>query len=55
MVGTEQPYIRKLTHLAQAAAEIDRGLEFVSSVSRLIVSPEIEGCNIALDGRVSES
>lgn len=42
-VAAEQPYIRKLTHLAQAAAERGRGLEFVSSVSKLIFSPAIDG------------
>ncbi len=42
-VAAEQPYIRHLTHLAQAAAERNRGLEFVVAVSATLFNPEIEG------------
>ncbi|MBT6431242.1 MAG: 2-hydroxychromene-2-carboxylate isomerase, partial [Rhodospirillaceae bacterium] len=42
-VADEQPYIVRLTRLAQIAAERGRGLEFVTSVSALIFSPDIDG------------
>lgn len=39
----EQPYIGRLTHFAQIAAERSRGLEYVCAVSALLYNPEIEG------------
>ncbi|MBV1904429.1 MAG: DsbA family protein [Pseudomonadales bacterium] len=42
-VATEQPYIDRLTSLAQVAAERGLGLEFVISVSAMIFSPDIDG------------
>jgi 2-hydroxychromene-2-carboxylate isomerase len=42
-VSTEQPYIRRLTHLAQLAAEKGRGLEFVVSVSGMLFNPNVNG------------
>lgn len=40
-VAAEQPYIRRLTHLAQLAAEKNRGLEFVTQVSALLYNPDV--------------
>ena len=45
-VAAEQPYIRRLTGLAQLAAEDDKGLEFVAAASALLFIPEINGWNI---------
>ncbi|NKB98768.1 MAG: 2-hydroxychromene-2-carboxylate isomerase [Pseudomonadales bacterium] len=42
-VAAEQPYIRKLTHFAQIAAERGKGLEYVVAVSALLYSPEVDG------------
>lgn len=42
-VPQEQPYIRRLTHLGQAAAERGRGLPFILEVSRLIWGGEVDG------------
>ncbi len=42
-VAAEQPHIGRLTRLAQLAAEQDRGLDFVSAVSALLYSPEVDG------------
>ena len=42
-VAAEQPYIRRLTHLGQAAAEAGRGLPFIVEVSRLIWGGEVQG------------
>lgn len=41
-ISTNQPYIQRLTCLAQVAADKGRGLEFVASVSALLYNPEIE-------------
>jgi 2-hydroxychromene-2-carboxylate isomerase len=38
-----QPYIHRLTRLGCAAAQTDRGLNFLDAVSRLIWSGEIDG------------
>ena len=43
VVSSEQPYIRRLTHLAQVAAEKGRGLDFVIIVSGLLFSPDVDG------------
>src|SRR5262245_36441297 len=42
-VPREQPYIRRLTHLGQAAAERGRGLPFILEVSRLVWGGEVDG------------
>jgi 2-hydroxychromene-2-carboxylate isomerase len=42
-VAPEQPYIRRLTHLGQAAAERGRAMPFIVEVSRLIWGGEVEG------------
>ena len=42
-VAREQPYIRRLTHLGQAAVERGRGLPFIGEVSRLIWGGEVQG------------
>ena len=42
-VSTEQPYIRRLTRLAQVAAEKDQGLDYVIAVSGALFNPEIDG------------
>jgi 2-hydroxychromene-2-carboxylate isomerase len=42
-VPAEQPYIRRLTHLGQAAQERGRGLPFIVEVSRLIWGGEVDG------------
>jgi 2-hydroxychromene-2-carboxylate isomerase len=42
-VPQQQPYIRRLTHLGQAAAERGRGLPFIVEVSRLIWGGEVDG------------
>jgi 2-hydroxychromene-2-carboxylate isomerase len=42
-VSPHQPYIRRLTHLGQAAVERGRGLPFVAEVSRLIWGGEVSG------------
>ena len=39
----DQPYIQRLTHLAQVATEMGRGLPFVAHVSRLIRGSNIDG------------
>lgn len=44
-VAKEQPYIERLTHLAQLAAERHRGLEYVVAVSGLLFHPDTEGWN----------
>ena len=40
VVSKEQPYIRRLTYLAQLAAEKELGLEFVSAVGPLLFNAE---------------
>lgn len=42
-VAKDQPYIRRLTHLGQAAVEAGRGLPFIVEVSRLIWGGEVQG------------
>ena len=42
-VAKDQPHIRRLTHLGQAAAERGRGLPFIREVSHLIWSGETPG------------
>ncbi|MCR5878148.1 2-hydroxychromene-2-carboxylate isomerase [Phenylobacterium sp. J367] len=42
-VAANQPYIRRLTHLGQAAVEAGRGLPFIVEVSRLIWGGEVQG------------
>lgn len=42
-VAREQPHIRRLTHLGQAAVERGRGLAFIVEVSRLIWGGEVAG------------
>lgn len=42
-VAKEQPHIRRLTHLGQAAVERGRGLPFIREVSHLIWSGETPG------------
>lgn len=42
-VAKDQPYIRRLNHLGQAAVERGRGLPFIREVSRLIWSGETPG------------
>jgi 2-hydroxychromene-2-carboxylate isomerase len=44
-VAKDQPYIGRLTHLGQAAAERGRGLEFIAEVSRIIWGGEVDGWN----------
>ena len=44
-VAKDQPHIRRLTHLGQAAAERGRGLPFIREVSHLIWSGETPGWN----------
>ena len=44
-IAAEQPYITRLTHFAQIAAERDKGLEYVVSVSALLFDPNVEGWN----------
>ncbi|MFC3079228.1 2-hydroxychromene-2-carboxylate isomerase [Phenylobacterium terrae] len=44
-VAKDQPYIRRLTHLGQAAVERGRGLAFIQEVSRLIWGGEVQGWN----------
>lgn len=43
VISTEQPYIRRLTRLAQVATEKGRGLDFVTSVSGLLFNPAVDG------------
>jgi 2-hydroxychromene-2-carboxylate isomerase len=38
----EQPYIHRLTHMGVAAAELGRGLPFLTEVSRVIWSGEVD-------------
>lgn len=45
-VSTEQPYIQRLTRLGAAAAEAQKGLEFINHVSRLIWSGEVNGWHL---------
>ena len=42
-VAKDQPHIRRLTHLGQAAAEAGRGLPFICEVSRTIWGGEVVG------------
>jgi len=42
-IAKDQPYIRRLTHLGQAAAERGRGLPFICEVSRTIWGGETPG------------
>jgi 2-hydroxychromene-2-carboxylate isomerase len=42
-VALEQPYIRRLTHLGQAAVERGRGLPFITEVSRVIWGGDVTG------------
>ncbi|MBL8773383.1 MAG: 2-hydroxychromene-2-carboxylate isomerase [Phenylobacterium sp.] len=42
-IPKDQPYIRRLTHLGQAAVERGQGLPFICEVSRLIWSGEVDG------------
>jgi 2-hydroxychromene-2-carboxylate isomerase len=42
-VAKDQPHIRRLTHLGQAAAERRRALPFIVEVSRLIWGGEVQG------------
>src|SRR5262245_21969991 len=42
-VPQQQPYIRRLTHLGQAAAERGHALPFILEVSRLIWGGEVDG------------
>jgi 2-hydroxychromene-2-carboxylate isomerase len=44
-VAKDQPHIRRLTHLGQAAVERGRGLPFIVEVSRLIWGGEVQGWN----------
>ena len=44
-VARDQPHIRRLTHLGQAAVERGRGLPFIREVSHLIWSGETPGWN----------
>lgn len=44
-IAAEQPIIRRLTHLAAAAVEAGRGLEFQDEVMRLIWDGRIDGWN----------
>lgn len=44
-IAKDQPYIRRLTHLGQAAAEAGRGVEFAEEVSRIIWSGQVESWN----------
>ena len=44
-VPAEQPYIRRLTHLGQAAADRGRALPFILEVSRLIWGGDVDGWN----------
>jgi 2-hydroxychromene-2-carboxylate isomerase len=41
-VASEQPYIRRLTRLAQVAAETGHGLDFVIAVSGVLFNPNID-------------
>jgi 2-hydroxychromene-2-carboxylate isomerase len=44
-VASEQPHIRRLTRLAQLAAEQSRGLDYVTAVSALLYNPKVDGWN----------
>lgn len=44
-VSAEQPHIYRLTRLAQLAAEQNRGLDFVTAVSAVLYSPQVDGWN----------
>ncbi len=44
-VADEQPYIYRLTRLAQVAANRGLGLEYVTQVSGLLYNPEVDGWN----------
>ncbi len=44
-VATEQPHIRRLTRLAQLAAERGLGMEYVTAVSALLYNPTVDGWN----------
>ncbi|WP_333827973.1 2-hydroxychromene-2-carboxylate isomerase [Pararhodobacter sp.] len=42
VIATDQPHIRRLTHLGIAAAERGRGLEYIDAVSRLLWSGAVD-------------
>ncbi|MDZ4373777.1 MAG: DsbA family protein [Phenylobacterium sp.] len=42
-IAKDQPYIRRLTHLGQAACERGRGIPFIVEVSRMIWDGQTEG------------
>jgi 2-hydroxychromene-2-carboxylate isomerase len=42
-VATDQPYIRRLTRLAQVASESDQGLNYVIAASGVLFNPEVDG------------
>lgn len=42
-VARDQPYIRRLTHLGQAAVEAGAGLAFIVEVSKLIWGGQVQG------------
>ncbi|WP_309646496.1 DsbA family protein [Phenylobacterium sp.] len=42
-VAKDQPYIRRLTHLGQAAVEAGAGLAFIVEVSKLIWGGQVQG------------
>lgn len=42
-VAKDQPHIRRLTHLGQAAVERGQGLPFITEVSRLIWGGQVDG------------
>lgn len=42
-VAKDQPHIRRLTHLGQAAAERGRGLPFITEVSKMIWGGQVDG------------
>tara|TARA_B100000686_G_scaffold62243_1_gene66918 strand:- start:2677 stop:3342 length:666 start_codon:yes stop_codon:yes gene_type:complete len=44
-ISNHQPYITRLTHFAQIAADKGQGLEYICSVSALLYDPEISGWN----------
>ena len=42
-ISAEQPYIKRLTHFAQIAAERGLGFEYICSVSGLLYNPDVDG------------
>ena len=42
-IAAEQPYITRLTHFAQIAAERGKGFEYICAVSGLLYDPEVDG------------